>query len=149
MLSLRYPLRIMRMAATRGAYAARVLTVDSSQLQLEDLSEELRWSGYLVKTAHSAHEAILEARGFLPDLVIADVALPSMDGLAAAVEIKQWDPQCEVLLFSDCGVPAGRVRIIEAAGYSFLLIATPADATALRRQVDGIFGAMWRSRRAS
>ena len=145
----RYALRVIRMASSRSAFAARVLTVDSAQPPLEDLAEELRWSGYLVKSVQSAHEAILIARGFLPDLVIADVALPSLDGLLAAVEIKEWDPQCEILLLSDCGVAADEVRFIEAGGYSFLLIAKPANAAALRRQIDGIFGAMWHSRRAS
>lgn len=137
----------MKTAAVRGA--VRVLTIDDRCAQLEGLSEELRWSGYLVKSAGSAHEAVLAARGFLPDLLVADVGAPSMDGLAAAVEIKQWDPQCEVLLFSDRGTADGQAHSVKAGGYSFRIVPKPTHGADLRRQIDSFFYDLWSTRRAS
>jgi len=139
----------MRMATAKGAFAPRVLTVDNYLPALESLSEELRWGGYVVKNVHSAHEAVLVAQSFLPDLMVADVALPSMDGLAAAVEIKQWDPQCEVLLFADTDIVAGKKRSLAACGFHFQLAAKPAPPTELLRQVDQMLGTHWQSRLAS
>ena len=130
----------MKTVAARSAFAPRVLTIDNYQPALESLSDELRWSGYVVKNVHSPHEAVLAAHSFLPDLMVADVALPSMDGLAAALEIKRWDPQCEVLLFSESGVNAGEMRCVQASGFSFRLVRRPADADEFVRQVGDLIG---------
>jgi CheY-like chemotaxis protein len=129
----------MKTAAARS-FAPRVLTIDDYQPALESFSDELRWSGYVVKNVHSPHEAVLTAHSFLPDLMVADVALPSMDGVAAALEIKRWDPQCQVLLLSDSGVKAGEVRSVEASGFSFRLVRRPDDADEFIRQVGDLMG---------
>jgi two-component system, NtrC family, response regulator GlrR len=63
---------------------AHVLAVDDDPEVLALLSRMLRSLGFTVTTATNGRDAIvaLETRGF--DLVVTDVAMPEMDGLAVA-----------------------------------------------------------------
>jgi CheY-like chemotaxis protein len=58
----------------------RVLVVDADARSLEMLAVALLDSGFAVRTAASAAEALAEARKRPPSLVLTDVAIPEMDG---------------------------------------------------------------------
>ncbi len=45
-------------------------------------------------------EAIEKAKELRPDLIVMDLSMPRMDGLAAAREIKQKLPQVPIILFT-------------------------------------------------
>ena len=137
-------------AAGTGVFGPRVLTIHNGQAMLERLCDELRWGGYLVKSVHSAHEAVLVAHSFLPDLFLADLVLPAIDAVAAAVEIKEWDPQCEVLLLvADSALATRQLRGLEAGGCPFRLVRRPVHAAELRHELDLIFRPQQPSRLAS
>jgi CheY-like chemotaxis protein len=78
------------MAAT-SKDATRVLIVDDDPGSLEILAVALLESGFSVRTAASAFEAIAEARRLRPSLVLADVVMPGMDGFELCATLKQ-DP---------------------------------------------------------
>ncbi len=69
----------------------RVLIVDDDPMNLEMLAVALLDSGFAVRTAASAIEALDEARRLPPSLVLADVAMPDMDGFQLCAQMKQ-DP---------------------------------------------------------
>ncbi|GAA3998485.1 response regulator transcription factor [Streptomyces sp. NBC_01352] len=58
----------------------RLLVVDDEPAILDTVSRFLRFIGYDVRTAATAHEALASARDFLPDLILLDVMLPDGDG---------------------------------------------------------------------
>jgi len=58
----------------------RVLVVDADARSLEMLAMALLDSGFAVRTAASAAEALVEARRRTPSLVLADAVMPEMDG---------------------------------------------------------------------
>jgi CheY-like chemotaxis protein len=58
----------------------RVLVVDADARSLEMLAVALLDSGFAVRTAASATEALAEARKRPPSLVLSDVAMPGIDG---------------------------------------------------------------------
>ena len=62
---------------------ARVLVVEDNELNLELLQAVLVAAGFEVHTAADAHTALAIAHRVLPDVVLMDVQLPEMDGLAA------------------------------------------------------------------
>jgi CheY-like chemotaxis protein len=57
-----------------------VLVVDADAKSLELLAVALLDSGFAVRTAASAAEALAEARKRPPSLVLTDVAMPGVDG---------------------------------------------------------------------
>ena len=64
----------------RSGPETRVLVVDADARSLEMLAVALLDSGFTVRTAASAAEALAEARKRPPSLVLTDIAMPGMDG---------------------------------------------------------------------
>jgi CheY-like chemotaxis protein len=58
------------------------LIVDDAPLNLKLLSVLLAGNGYAVRTAASAEEALIVLEGYQPKLLIVDIRLPGMDGIA-------------------------------------------------------------------
>lgn len=74
----------------RSAVGLRVLVVEDEALIRLDLTEMLREEGYVVAgEAGDGEQAVTLARELRPDLVIMDVKMPKVDGIAAAGEIVQ------------------------------------------------------------
>lgn len=72
----------------RPADGWRVLVVEDEALIRLDLTEMLREEGYVVAgEAGDGEQAVALARELSPDLVIMDVKMPKVDGIAAASEI--------------------------------------------------------------
>lgn len=67
----------------------RVLLVDDSNTILDSLQRLLSRLGFAVDTAHSGEEAIGCVRRAKPDLVISDVHMPGMDGIALVGELRK------------------------------------------------------------
>jgi CheY-like chemotaxis protein len=96
---------------------ARVLIVDDDPANLEILAVTLLDSGFNVRTAVSASEALTEARRLPPSLVLADVMMPGMDGYELCAALKQ-DPQLAavpVVLISATFGDAGGDRTLGAS----------------------------------
>jgi CheY-like chemotaxis protein len=71
------------------APATRILIVEDNALNLELASEVLRAHGHAVLQARTAEEGLRLARSERPDLILLDVRLPGMDGLAAVRALKE------------------------------------------------------------
>jgi len=82
--------------------AIRTLISDDSTAMRKVLRAVLE--GYLgidiVGEAVDGQEAIEKALTLHPDLVIMDITMPRLDGLAAAKRIKEFSPKTEILIFS-------------------------------------------------
>jgi len=68
---------------------SKILLVDDEVDILEFISYNLEKEGYKVFTAQNGAEAIKVAEKVLPDLIILDVMMPEMDGIAACEEIRR------------------------------------------------------------
>jgi len=82
----------------------RLLIVDDDPELLVLLADELRADGFEVQTARSGEEALRRLAQGWPDLLIIDLVMPGIDGLALAREIKsQADLPIIVLSAIDAG----------------------------------------------
>ena len=72
----------------------RILLVDDEEDILEFVSYNLQREGFRVYTGRNGREAIELAGKIKPDLVILDVMMPEMDGIAACEEIRKL-PVCK------------------------------------------------------
>jgi DNA-binding response OmpR family regulator len=66
----------------------RILVVDDDPNLLILLAEQLRSDGFEVVTARDGEEAIRRLRQSWPDLLVIDLMMPRIDGLALAREVK-------------------------------------------------------------
>ncbi len=77
----------------------RILLVDDEEDILEFVSYNLEREGFNVVTGRNGKEAIQLAAKLKPDLVILDVMMPEMDGIAACEEIRKL-PGCRDLVIA-------------------------------------------------
>lgn len=73
-----------------------VLVIEDNPVNLELVTDVLEASGFIVHSARTAEEGIRLAREVLPQLILMDIGLPGMDGLAATKALKS-DPATQHL----------------------------------------------------
>ena len=79
---------------------ALVMIVDDEEGIRETLSGILEDEGYESITASSGEEAVKKAKEITPDVVLLDVWLPGMDGIATLKELKENHPAVPVIMIS-------------------------------------------------
>jgi two-component system KDP operon response regulator KdpE len=67
-----------------------VLVVDDERHVVEALRAALEGRGYAVKTASNGPMALEAVSGHLPDVVLLDLAMPSMDGVEVCRRLRSW-----------------------------------------------------------
>jgi len=91
------------MAATRAT--TRVLVVDDESLVRRTLKQIL--ASYqdleLVGEAANGEEAIAAVARLQPDIVVMDIRMPALDGIAAARAIRAQDPHVKIIGLSEHG----------------------------------------------
>ena len=80
--------------------AERILIIEDDPSILRGLQLNLGMEGYTVRSAMDGESGLQLARTENPDLVVVDVMLPRMDGLAVVREIRRADPELPVLILS-------------------------------------------------
>ncbi len=68
---------------------AKVLIVEDNPANMRLAAFLLRAEGHTVLTATDAETGLTMARGEQPHLILMDIQLPGMDGLAATMELKR------------------------------------------------------------
>jgi DNA-binding NarL/FixJ family response regulator len=137
---------------------ARILVVDDEPLNVDYLEQELESHGFVTEAATNGVEALARIAAAPPDLVLLDVMMPELDGIAA-LRILKNDPDTNlipVVLMTALNAVDDRVRGIEAGADDFLskpvddreLLARIRTALELRRTIDATV-AEFRSRRVS
>jgi CheY-like chemotaxis protein len=66
----------------------RVLVVEDNLLNLELVTDLLEASGHIVSHARTAEEGLRLAQQILPEVILMDLSLPGMDGLAATKALR-------------------------------------------------------------
>ena len=89
---------------------ARILVVDDAAFMRMRLKNVLAEEGYEVIEAANGVEAVEAYGEHGPDLVMMDITMPEMDGLAALKAIKEKDPNACIVM---CSAP-GQETVIEA-----------------------------------
>jgi|GEM_PF-1181681 len=129
-------------AAGAAGGAASVLIVDDDFATRHLLVKELEPRGYQVATAASGDDAVSALANLAPDLVIADILLPGVDGFRLCRAIKGTPRLREVgVILMSAVIESGRVTPevlvrYHADGYA----AKPLDTTRLLRIVRELLG---------
>ncbi|NOV01014.1 response regulator [Paenibacillus planticolens] len=100
----------------------RILIVDDAafmRAMLKDMLMDLEYE--IVAEGRNGLEAVQMYKRFKPDLVTLDITMPEMDGIAALIEIKHFDPQAKVIMCSAMGQQKLVVDSIQAGAKDFLV----------------------------
>jgi DNA-binding NarL/FixJ family response regulator len=107
----------------------RVLIVDDHLLFAEMLALALDLSGRFEVVGHAVngHEAIAQAAWLRPDVVVMDVEMPVLDGIAATPRVLAAAPAAKVVVVSSSRFPDDRRRATKAGAVAFLGKETSTD----------------------
>ena len=103
----------------------RVLVVDDEQVIADTLAKILDLNGFEASAVYTGTAAVESARSIEPDLIISDVIMPDMNGIEAAISIRNFLPGCKILLFSGQAATADLLETARAQGHEFEIIAKP------------------------
>jgi two-component system, NarL family, response regulator LiaR len=107
----------------------RVLIVDDHLVVREGLRMFLALDGDLeiVGEAGNGIDALQKARQLRPDVVLMDLVMPEMDGIAATQAIRREMPDIEVIALTSVLEDASVIDAIKAGAIGYLLKDTHAD----------------------
>ncbi|MCB5191733.1 sigma 54-interacting transcriptional regulator [Methylobacillus arboreus] len=112
----------------------KILTVDDDPDILKLMGMRLQAAGYQVVTATNAEEALSQIAISRPSLVITDLRMPGMDGLALFDVIHKSDPALPVIMVTAHGSIPEAVDATQRGVFGFLT--KPFDSKSLLQQVE-------------
>jgi DNA-binding NarL/FixJ family response regulator len=125
----------------KGHGSTRLAIVDDHELAREGLRDMLTDAPDIevVGEAANGREALLLCSRLQPDLVLMDVRMPEMDGLAATRELKQRYPEVSVMMVTMHENPDYLLEALKAGAAGYVLKDAPRSEviTAVRRVREG------------
>lgn len=98
----------------------KILVVDDEQAVRESLRRSLRFNGYDVILAEDGEQGLAFIRQHKPDLVILDVLMPKLDGLAVCRILREEGDHTPVLMLTARDDVADRVAGLDAGADDYL-----------------------------
>jgi two-component system response regulator MprA len=105
----------------KGNSAARVLVVDDEPAVREALRRALSLEGYAVDLAENGAEALKKVGPIDPDVVVLDVLMPEIDGLAACRRLRAEGNRVPVLMLTARAGIGDRVDGLDAGADDYLV----------------------------
>lgn len=99
----------------------KVLVVDDERDFLESLVRRLQRRGLEARGVDSGMEALKLVAEDPPEVVVLDVKMPDMDGIATLKAIKDRDPKVEVILLTGHASVGSGVEGVELGAFDYLI----------------------------
>jgi DNA-binding NtrC family response regulator len=112
----------------------RVLVADDDESARTGLAELLSTWGYEVEQAIDGKDALERAPAFGPAVVVADLVMPGLDGVALLKPLAELNPNTAVILLTGHATVETAVSAMREGAYDYLT--KPVDARRLRVLLD-------------
>lgn len=99
----------------------RILVVDDAPFIVRALKDSLEARGFEVHDVQSGEEALSAYRDLRPDVVLMDILMPGMNGIAVTREIIKIDPSANIIVITAIGKPGLEKECMDAGARGFLL----------------------------
>jgi DNA-binding NarL/FixJ family response regulator len=99
----------------------RVLLADDHRMITESLKSLLVTEFDLVGAVNDGRAMVRAARALQPDVIVADISMPELNGIEALMEIKRFDPGIRVVFLTMHREVAYARRAFEAGAVGFVL----------------------------
>ncbi|HEX8711482.1 MAG TPA: response regulator [Terracidiphilus sp.] len=103
----------------------KVLVADDERVIADTLTMILNQSGFDARAVYSGEKALELAPTFEPDMLISDVIMADLNGIDAAIRIRELLPGIKILLFSGQAATADLLEKARSQGYEFEILAKP------------------------
>jgi DNA-binding NtrC family response regulator len=113
----------------------RILVVDDDEFVCSSLKWLLADDGYDVETAADGKSALAMLSRQTFDLVLTDLMMPDVDGLAVLREVKRVSPNTAVIILTGYGTLESAMAALKDGGYDFLR--KPCDDGEMRYKIQG------------
>jgi DNA-binding response OmpR family regulator len=113
----------------------RILVVDDDPNLLVVLAEQLRDDGFDVSTARDGQEALRRIEAGWPDLIVVDLTMPRMDGLALARQIKA-QADLPIIVLSAVDTADSKVRLLDEVAEDY--VSKPYHYPELRARIQRV-----------
>ena len=98
----------------------KIMVVDDEVLICELLDEFLTVHGYQVTTAFGGEDAIVKFKTARPNMVLLDIRMQGMDGIAVLQTIKDIDRDAVVIMLSAFGDADIIQKAIQGGAYKYI-----------------------------
>ena len=115
--------------------ARRILLVDDDVNLLGVLAEQLRKDGYEVGTARDGQEAQHRLEAAWPDLIVLDLLMPRIDGLAFARQIKA-QADLPIIVLSAIDTADSKARLLDEVAEDY--VTKPYHYPELRARIERV-----------
>lgn len=130
-----------RPASRQGGTPITVLIADDHPVVLQGLAVlfEVQDDIHLVGQASNGQDAVRLARDLDPDVLLLDLKLPGLDGMAVLSELRSLGMRTRVLVLTSATGPSGPAQALQAGATGFLYKDVDPDALvrAIRAVYDG------------
>src|SRR5438552_12944526 len=109
---------------------ARILIVDDEESTRELFAELLQRWGYEVDQTADGHGALKLAAGTHPDVIISDLVMPKLDGLALVRALREEQPDTPVIIITGKGTIDAAVEAVREGVFDF--VEKPLDPARLK-----------------
>src|SRR5262245_11956170 len=106
---------------SRRSEMPAILVVDDEKNIRAHLASYLRGQGYTTETAASAADALTALRSRRFDLVLSDVRMTGMDGLALLAELRRTAPETTVVLMTAYATVSQAVEAMRAGAQDYVV----------------------------
>jgi DNA-binding NtrC family response regulator len=117
-----------------------VLVVEDEPMIADSLTKMLNLNGYDATAAYDAESALEKMLNQAPDLLISDIALPKMNGIDLAIQIKKLVPDCKVMLFTGQYDIDHLLALAHIAKYDFGVLHKPISPADLLKHLANALG---------
>jgi DNA-binding response OmpR family regulator len=111
-----------------------ILIIDDEPILRQQLQQLLAEWGYRSRSAPDAETALTALRRSLPDIIITDMVLPGLSGMAVLQYVRQHRPTLPVLLVTGYASLDSAIDALKQGAYDYLL--KPITAPELRAALD-------------
>ena len=100
----------------------RLLLIDDNAIWRTFAIKHLNEAGLTaIEVAYDGVQGVFKARALQPDIVLMDVSLPHMNGIEAAVQLRDAAPQSKVIFVSGTTDPQVIQAAMDAGGLEYVM----------------------------
>ncbi len=100
--------------------SSRILVVDDDATACAVLAEVLTKAGYTVEMAGGGAEAVEKGQRLPVDLVLTDIQMANMDGMAVLKRFREFSPDTPIILLTAFGTIESAIKAIKNGAYDYV-----------------------------